>query len=76
MIELLKYYKVIENDYIAAIGINIEGVEIKKNEYDNLLNLIRNKPVTSEEYDYWLRTDLTWEKHFLSYEIANSEEEA
>lgn len=65
---MLKYYKVIENDYITAVGINIEGVEIDKSEYDNLLNIIRNKPTASDGHDYRLKTDLTWEDHLLSTE--------
>jgi hypothetical protein len=62
VIGLLKYYKVIENNYITAIGINIGGVEIDRSEYDDLLNIIRNKPVALDGFDYRLNTNLEWDK--------------
>lgn len=57
----MKYYKVIEDGYISAIGVNIEGEEITEEEYAELLHVIRNKPIPPEEHDYRLTEDLRWE---------------
>lgn len=62
----MKFYKVIEDGYIVAIGVNIGGVEIEKSEYERLLNIIQNKPVVSEDFDYRLDTDLKWEKYAVN----------
>lgn len=61
----MKYYKVIEGEYISAIGVNIEGEEITEEEYAVLLDVIRSKPIPQEDYDYMLTEDLRWEEHRL-----------
>jgi hypothetical protein len=57
----MRYYKLIENGYIIGIGTGPGGVEITEDEYNVLLDLIRNKPSADPGYDYWLKEDLTWE---------------
>lgn len=59
----MKYYKVIEDGYISAIGVNIEGEEITEEEYAMLLDVIRSKPIPPENYDYRLSKGLQWEIH-------------
>lgn len=56
-----KYYKNIEGDYITAIGTGIGDVEITKEEYEAILEIIRSRPIPEAGYDYKLKTDLTWE---------------
>lgn len=56
-----KYYKNIEGDYITAIGTGIGDVEITKEEYEAILEIIRSRPIQEVGYDYKLKTDLTWE---------------
>ena len=55
------YYKIIEGEYITAIGTGIGDVEITQEEYENILSIIRNRPTPEAGYTYKLRTDLTWE---------------
>lgn len=57
----MRYYKLIENGYIVGIGKGAGGVEISKEEYDEILAVIRTKPAAESGHDYWLREDLTWE---------------
>lgn len=57
----MRYYKLIENGYIVGIGKGAGGVEISQEEYDEILVVIRSKPVAESGHDYWLREDLTWE---------------
>lgn len=70
----MKYYKIMDNEYILSIGMseNIIGKEITKSEYDNLRDIIKNRPF-EEGYYYRLKEDLTWEKHELPI-IAETEE--
>lgn len=56
-----KYYKNIEGDHITAIGTGIGDVEITKEEYEAILEIIRSRPIPEAGYDYKLKTDLTWE---------------
>jgi hypothetical protein len=57
----MRYYKVIEDGYIVAIGTGADGEEITKEEYDEIMSIIRNKPTAESGYDYKLKEDLTWE---------------
>lgn len=63
----MKFYKVIEDGYIVAIGVNIGGIEIEKSEYEKLLNVIRNKPLALDGFDCKLNTNLEW----VEYEANN-----
>ena len=57
-----KYYKNFDGDYIVAIGTGNGDEEITKEEYENHLFVIRNRPTAEPGYEYKLRTDLTWER--------------
>ena len=61
----MRYYKMIIDSYLVAIGNGSGGTEITADEYAELLNIIRTKPVASEGYDYRLKADLTWELYEL-----------
>ena len=61
----MRYYKTIDNGYILSVGTGNSGVEITESEYAEILATIRNKPTAREGYDYWLKTDLTWEEYAL-----------
>lgn len=56
-----KYYKNIDGDHITAIGTGIGDVEITKEEYENILAVVHERPIPEAGYDYKLKTDLTWE---------------
>ena len=65
----MKYYKLIENDYIKGIGTGNGGIEITETEYNEIMEIIQNKP-QSDVYGYKLKVDKTWEK----YELPPKEE--
>lgn len=59
---MMKYFKKMENGYIVSIMTGKSGdVEITQEEYNDILNAIRNRPIPEAGYDYNLREDLTWE---------------
>lgn len=60
----MHYYKIIENNYIKSIGYGNDGVEISKEEYDNILYIIKNIP-QSDEVGYKLKEDLSLEEYNL-----------
>lgn len=66
----MRYYKYVEDDYIKGIGIGYGGNEISENEYNEIMELITNKP-KSDVYGYKLKKDYTWEE----YELPPKEEE-
>lgn len=57
----MRYYKIIEDGYVLSIGTGSGGSEITKEEYDNLLSVIRSAPIAESGYQYRLKADLTWE---------------
>ena len=66
-----KYYKIVEGDYVLAIGTGIGGVEITEEEYNTILQALYTGPTPEDGYDYKLKTDLTWEL----VELPTKEEE-
>ena len=71
----MRYYKMIIDSYLVAIGNGSGGTEITADEYAELLNIIRSKPVASEGYDYRLKADLTWELYELPPAPAPEDDE-
>lgn len=69
------YKKIIQNDYIVAIGIGDFGTDITENEYTEILAIIRNKPQRTETTDYRLKTDLTWEAYEVEPQPDHEDEE-
>lgn len=61
----MRFYKIINNGYLVAIGNGSGGIEITEAEYNNLLEIIHNKPTAESGYDYRLKADLTWELYEL-----------
>lgn len=55
------YYKLMDGDYIIAIGTGTGGEPITHDEYEAILAIIRSRPVPDAGCDYALRADLTWE---------------
>ena len=72
----MRYYKLIDNGYLIAVGSGSGGTEITESEYSNLLTVIHNKPVAESGYDYRLKADLTWELHELPPVPAAEDEDA
>lgn len=61
----MRYYKIVESGYLAVIGTGNGGAEITKEEYENILTVINEKPIAESGYDYRLKEDLTWETYEL-----------
>ena len=61
----MRYYKLIENGYIIAIGTGVGGIEITEEEYNSILVHIRSCPEAPSGYGYRLKEDLTWELYEL-----------
>lgn len=69
------YKKIIQNNYIVAVGIGDSGVDITEQEYNEILTVIHNRPVETETTGYHLKTDLTWESYEKEPQPDPSEEE-
>ena len=61
----MKYYKIVSNGYIISIGTGNGGTEIAEEEYEEILSVIKNKPTPTEDTDYMLKEDLTWEAYAI-----------
>lgn len=70
----MKYHKQVSNIYLAAIGTGPGGVEITEDEYNAIMDVIRNRPA-AEGKGYRLKSDLTWEAYDLPPEPEPSDED-
>lgn len=61
----MRYYKQTSNGYILAIGTGNGGTEITESEYGEIMTAIHNKPQRTEDTDYRLKDDLTWEAYHI-----------
>ena len=66
------FYKNTYGGYIYSVGVGEGLTQIPEEEYNAILNIINNRPVTPEGYAIRLKTDLTWE----TYELPEAETEA
>lgn len=70
----MKYHKQVSNIYLIAIGTGPGGVEITEDEYNAIMDVIRNRPAV-EGKGYRLKSDLTWEAYDLPPEPEPSDED-
>ena len=61
----MKFYKIVDNNCIVAVGVDTGGTEITEPEYNTILSIIHDKPEAPAGYGYHLRTDLTFELYEL-----------
>jgi len=61
---MMRYYKKIETNYLIAIGTGAGGPEITSAEYDQIMEIIKNRP-QADGKGYKLKADLTWEEYDL-----------
>ena len=61
----MQYFKNVENGYIDAVCTGAGAVEISKEEYDQIIAIVRTRPEPPAGYDYRLKEDLTWEEYAL-----------
>lgn len=71
----MKFYKYINNGYILAVGTGGMGDEITEAEYEEIMDVIANRPQETAEIGYRLKTDLTWESYEKEPQPDPSEEE-
>ena len=57
----MRYYKIINDGYIMAVGIGNGYIEITEKEYNAILTAIDNIPIAQQGYEYKLKEGLTWE---------------
>ena len=58
-----RFYKIVEDGYILAIGTGGGGVEITEEEYNEIMAVIQNKAPWEGNTDYRLKEDYTWEEY-------------
>lgn len=67
----MRYYKIIDGEYLKAIGTSNGGIEITEAEYNVILSVIQNRPAPELGYGFRLKTDMTYER----YEMPEAEPE-
>lgn len=63
MERMIRFFKIIDGEYITYIGTGSGGTEITEEEYNEILSAIHNKPPRTATTDYRLKTDLSWEEY-------------
>lgn len=71
----MRYYKRVHEGYILCVGTDIGGIEITKEEYDEIMEAIKNKPEYEEGCDWRLKDNLTWEKIQVTIQEQKEEQE-
>lgn len=61
----MRYFKIIDNGYVTAVGTGAGGTEITQAEYEQILAVIHNKPSAQGTTDYRLKTNLIWESYAI-----------
>lgn len=60
----MRFFKIIQNYSVTAIGTGPGGTEITESEYNDIMEIIQSCP-KAEGKGYRLKTDLTWEEYDL-----------
>lgn len=62
----MRYYKLINDGYLIAVGTGMGGTEISADAYSFLLSVIQSRPTDAPDgCNYRLKADLTWELYEL-----------
>lgn len=69
----MKYYKNIDEDYLQSVSIGTGQIEVTQEEFENLLSVIRAKPMDIGRKIWRLSVNLTWELHELPPEPEPSD---
>lgn len=56
-----RFFKNIEDGYLISISTGTGLEEITQDEYEQILSMIRNRPIPEAGYGYRLKADMTWE---------------
>ena len=68
---MVRHYKYVNDGYVIMVGVGAGFTEISAEEYQTIINAIRNKPADNEKIGYRLKENLTYE----AYELPKIEEE-
>ena len=69
----MKYFKNIEDGYIVSVSTAHGQIEITKEEYDEILSIVKNIPQAPQGFEYRLKDDLSWELYLLPIVEENEE---
>ena len=72
----MRYYKNVIDGYISSLEkreSHASGKKITEAEYNNILEIIRNKPTAPDGYGYKLTDNLEWELYELPIEEVDEE---
>lgn len=67
----MRYYKNVKDGYVLCIGTGNGFTEITQEEYENILSVIKNRPIKTDK-GYKLKEDLTLEEYDV--EIVETDE--
>lgn len=67
------YQKNIKDGYIISVVRGVSAGNITESEYNEICQVVRNKPITENGFDYRLREDLIWEKYEIILENKEGE---
>ena len=70
----MRFFKIIQNYSVTAIGTGPGGTEITESEYNDIMAIIQSCP-KAEGKGYRLKTDLTWEEYDLPPKPEPSDED-
>ena len=65
------YQQNTKDGYIVSIVKGVTNGNLTEEEYNGIIEVIRNKPIADKGFDYKLKENLTWEL----YDLPKSEEE-
>lgn len=71
----MRYYKVLEDGYILAIGTGSGNVEITAEEYSQIMSVVNAKPTPPIGKDYRLTESFEWEEYDKRSEETDEEQE-
>lgn len=54
-------YKIVESNVLISVGEGVGETQITDEEYDRIIETVKNKPSAPSGYMYRLLDDLTWE---------------
>ena len=59
------FYKLVLDGYIVAVGKGESGIPITDSQYNEIMAMLRNRPVPPAGYDYRLTDMMVWELYEL-----------
>ena len=62
---MVRYYKYVNDGYIIMVGVGAGFTAIDEEEYQRIINAIKQKPADDEKIGYRLKEDLTYEAYEL-----------